>query len=89
MSPKHMSGSQKRKRKQSEESLVQYQADDMVKYLNSNKITKMEEIVENLDETLVEEQETWNDNVNEQYGKVDELNEDKDDHVDVNELNEE
>jgi len=84
-----MSGSQKRKRKQSEESLVQYQADDMVKYLNSNKITKREEIVENLDETLVEEQETWNDNVNEQYGKIDELNEDKDDHVDVNELNEE
>jgi len=31
-----------------------------------------------LGETLVEEQETWSDNVNEQCEKVDELNEDKD-----------
>ena len=89
MPPKHLSGAQKRKRKQREEALVQHQAGDMFKYLNSSKITQREEIVENLGETSVEEQETWNDNVNEQGDLVDELNKDKDDHVDVNELNEE
>jgi len=90
MPPKHLSRAQKRKRKQREEALVQHQAGDMFKYLNSSKITQREEIVKNLGETTsIEEQETWNDNANEQGDLVDELNRDKDDHVDVNELNEE
>ena len=58
MPPKYLSGAQKRKRKQREEALVQHQAGDMFKYLNSSKITQREEIVENLGETLVEEQKT-------------------------------
>ncbi|XP_042423377.1 zinc finger MYM-type protein 1-like [Zingiber officinale] len=45
--PKHLSGYQKRKRKQKEEALIQSQAGDIDKYFSSNKRMMVEETIDN------------------------------------------
>jgi hypothetical protein len=96
--PKHMSGAQKRKRKQREEALIQSQAGDINKYFASNKRVEREETVENLvneeqenlNENVVnEEQENLNDDDNEQHDQSRNENDNEEviQPVNMNELN--